>query len=328
MAYARPPFGQLPRLILFAFLLTAGCGGDEGGTVFGVGGTSGFIGDTRLQREVADLLSARTLSRDPTQRTATEAELYALRNADAGRTASASVLTPTPTMKTLFGRVGITAGRGSYVEEDLRLNAPLAQVAGGHAGHDYFAVDGKFLNILDEIANFYGKLHHGFNGQAPIDAIDQIVACHNLTLGARVACAYPYDSLSSAEKLSSDYVYESLIGVWVYHEFGHYYLLHLLDFLRGPLDPTGLVSYSSASEDDADFVAGALAAKAGLDPNWGVESYDLLVYYASQRLGRYSSYVEVLDDPMVQLQSVSASYSPNAVRKQNFLNGYDTYDER
>ena len=213
------------------------------------------------------------------------------------------------------------------METDTRINAGIGFSVGGHAGHGYVALDGKLLDIMNEVANYQAKFESGSTIDPLQFAVDNIVAYHNNAAGhaVPVECCYPLGSLTDAERERSDEIWESMVGAIFYHEFGHYYLLFFLDRVRSSLDFTGLVSYSSVSEDDADFIAGVLSAKAGHDPQWGQFTFDLMTYYIGQGMGQFPTFSAVTNNAVVQFGSSSNAYSPLAIRKVNFQRGYDAF---
>ncbi len=334
---------QKNYLVLSIFVLfVSGCGGgdgsDDGGgsssntqepiqTIFGVGGTSGILASTTGVNDVVSQLRSPSLTRDPSQSPPNDSELLFLRDFDFSRTVSAiETSTYTNSMNRLKTLSKLSSNVPFYVEIDLRVNPPVSQIRGGHAGHEYFSVDGRFVDMANEIANYYAMRDFSRSLVDEIEAIDQIVFFHNLNVGgASMECCFQLSLLTNQERERSDYYFWSIFAVMAYHEFGHYYLYHALDQLRSSIDFTGLILYSSVIEDDADFIAGALSAKAELDIGFGEFAYDLLFYYSAQGIGQLFSISQVFGNPALQLYQSSPNYSSLSVRKQNFRRGYNAY---
>ena len=157
-------------------------------------------------------------------------------------------------------------------------------------------------------------------------AVKEIVSMHNANYGGNVEeCCYPLGELTDAEEEISNEYFWSMFGAVYYHEYAHYYLYAILDFLRGQFDISGIVLYTSAIEDDADYMSGVLIAKAGLNREVAKLEFELMTYYWGRRNGLYDEFSEVPSDAVIQFTKISSAYSPLATRKANFSNGYDRY---
>jgi hypothetical protein len=186
-------------------------------------------------------------------------------------------------------------------------------------------LDGKFLDILFDMANYIALSRSGRTFDSIYYAADNIVAYHLSSNRTLPSGGYYYHMLTPQEKMSSDELYLSMVGGIYYHEFGHYLLLHMLDSVRAQYDLSGTILYSSASEDDADFVGGALSAKAGLDESAGLLMFDLMTFYSAYKSGQVYNFINITNNFVVQFQQSSITYSSLAVRKSNFSKGYDSY---
>ena len=322
----------ITRLLAFVVLVAlAGCSDSDSDsdsndqTLFGAGA---FNTSAEAARAIVDQLSAPSLTRDSTQLPPQGQEFTALNHSDQQRAGQSTRSTrDLDKIIRLLESVGIPTSLFVIVETDMRLNPVVGQAVGGHAGHSYVAVDGKFVDMLDEIANYYAREEFGSTAVSPQSAIDNIVAYHNLTRGSSspITCCFPSSGLTNAERERADVIRDSLVGAIFYHEFAHYYLMHSLDRIRSSFDPTGIVLFSSVAEDDADFIAGALSAKAGLEPDWGKFMYDLMMFYSAQRQGTLNSIIAVTNSAVVQQGTGSQSHSTLAVRKANYDRGYAAF---
>lgn len=301
-------------------------------TLFGVGGTTGLLSLNGGGDSVVAQLRSANLSRDPTQLPTTLQEGVILNDFDSFRTltinrANTLGLKYSTSINILNQRAGIV-NSPAFVEDDIRLNSnpSLSNIAGGHAGHSYISIDGKFIDILNEIANYMAKKEIGFTTESFDQAVKNIVSIHNASFGGAIQeCCYPLDDLTAAERVLSDDYFRSMFGAVYFHEYAHYYLYAALDLHRGQFDISGIILYSSTTEDDADFISGALISKAGLNPSIAVLELDLMTYYSGRRIGIFDEFSEVSDNALVQFSQVASTYSPLATRKANFLNGYNRY---
>jgi|GEM_PF-3592298 len=298
---------------------------DSEKTIFGLGGTSGIASSGAIQLLV-DQVSGVDIDRDISQIAPNSSELHVLFSADNSATQYAvSSGAYVISFDNLVNIVGVKANFNFWVESDFRTNIVASNIGGGYTGHSYVALDGKFIDMLNEIANYQAMFETSATFDSFFSAVDKVVWYHNSGIGSFLECCYPLANLTQEQREISDRYFFSMMGALLYHEFAHYYLYHMLDRVRGQLDPSGLVLYSSANEDDADFLAGVLTAKAGLDPIAAQLLFDLMVYYMGQRLGFYLSFSQVTSSAFVQFLNTSPNYSALATRKQNFLNGYNSY---
>jgi hypothetical protein len=346
---------KMPLPICVALIL-AGCGGGGGGSggggtansrstvvqvsssstsstsvqvksTFGIGGTSPIFNSPANINSVVSLLQENGITRDSSQIPATTGESQQLEYADKMRTNSLLSVQDYHQLaiKALNQKAGIANSVRGLVEVDLRNNSNLWMFGGGHAGHDYFALDGKFLDILFDMANYIALSRSGRTFDSIYYAADNIVAYYLSSNRTLPSGGYYYHMLTPQEKMSSDELYLSMVGGIYYHEFGHYLLLHMLDSVRAQYDLSGTILYSSASEDDADFVGGALSAKAGLDESAGLLMFDLMTFYSAYKSGQVYNFINITNNFVVQFQQSSITYSSLAVRKSNFSKGYDSY---
>lgn len=292
-------------------------------TLYGIGATS--LGpEIGITTAVAiNVLKSDNLLRDPLQiPPSSEEENLAQFNDDSRKNNGGLVFFRPPVGSTILSNAGVSELAPLFVEDDLRLNQVLNSIGGGHAGHTYFSIDGKFVDILSEIANW---VYYRDNGQlAPgyenIDlAIDAIMSCHLPSIGRVNACTFPYTENAS-------YIYESLYAAIVYHEFAHYFLMHVVDMQRANLFYDTSTLFTSIQEDDADFIAGALQAKAGYDLVLGQDMFDMMTLYSMLKSGIFITYTGLNQNFQLQFTSNSPAYSPLSVRKQNFARGYRSFN--
>ncbi|WP_157976712.1 hypothetical protein [Parahaliea mediterranea] len=296
------------------------------GTTYGIGGTGGFLGSNSGTLDVIAALSGSQILRDATQRPATPQELSNLRSIDMSRTSSGIAFNDfQQSANRLLELAGIDSDAPLFVEEDLRYNAGIGQIRGGHAGHEYFTVDGKYLAIANEVSNFYAQYNKGTSFESPASAIDRIVAYHVINLGVVPECCYPLTSLSADEREESDRYFLSLFGFIAYHEFGHYFLYHILDGLRANVEINPAILFSSVNEDDADFISGALLKKSGLDVEIATFGMDLFFFQVAYENGVALSFSHVVGNPQIQLYPSSPIYSSLFNRKEIMRDGYRSY---
>jgi len=296
-------------------------------TQFGIGGTSPLFNSPGNINAVISLLKQKSLSRDPSQLPANSIELQQLDYIDAIRTNSlySSENYHLQIIRTLNQKANIADSVKGFVEVDMKNNTNLWMISGGHTGHNYVAMDGKFIDILFEMANYIALTRSGRVYDSIYFAADNIVAYHLSSNRTLPSGGYIYDLLTPQERVDANALFLSLVGAIYYHEYGHYMLLHMLDISRANYDATGLVQYSSANEDDADFIAGALSAKAGLDVQAGQLMFDLMAFYSAYKGGYVFNFANITNNYVIQFQQNTVTYSSLAVRKTNFINGFNNY---
>ncbi|MHC4470864.1 MAG: hypothetical protein ACYTDY_09085 [Planctomycetota bacterium] len=189
---------------------------------------------------------------------------------------------------------------------------------GGLAGHDILLLDGKYLDILREYANAQARFRLSFI--PPL--IDEIVENHNATLQPNPdGYVYRTSDLDDVERQRADRIFESLAGLIVYHEFGHYFLYHQLKRLRESASPLAFFNpLTRFAESQADIVAGILASKVGLDELLAQQAYDILGLYGNDRQNPALNIADILS-PAFQ-QRDTGPYESLADRKILMRSGY------
>lgn len=183
-----------------------------------------------------------------------------------------------PVVRRIAAQVGIDSTVPLHTTADMRTTS--IGYVGGVAGHNTIALDGKFLDILAEFATYNvlaengAVLQHGRD-----DALRIIVSNHNMVSGERAnAEAYPRSRLSSEQAVAAERMTDEYFSSIVYHEFGHYWAYVCVDKMRLSQNPTLLVAHPSIAEDDADFIGGVLAAKAGYRLETVQETLDIIAF--------------------------------------------------
>ena len=216
---------------------------------------------------------------------------------------------------TIRARAGIGNVPISVVS-DMRLAAPsVAAYGGGVAGHGFFVVDGKLLDVLSEFARYRALVEAGVAFQDDDGALNTIVGAHNQFVGAAPSgLFFTADALTSPQAARANELFLRWAAPIVYHEFGHVFLWNALDRLRATTGqlPRFFVS-TSLNEDDADRVAGALTRKSGGSATDIVVLFDVLTFYALRRGGQVTT-IQQVRSPQVQ-HTGSNTYSSPAQRK-------------
>lgn len=319
-------FTTVLYLLVLGALATAGCNEGSSGTANDQNAEPDPVTFVPVDRFV-EHLSKQALNRDPDQAAPSQVEATLLAQQD--QQLLSQVFTSSRfqfTMSRVLAAADISSLTNVFVHDDFRFAG--IPFGGGMAGHDFFMIDGKFLDILGDYANYLALRGAGLTLDTPALAIDSIVNSHNASPFAQALERYPYQLLPQALKFESDRILDSYAGAITYHEFGHYYLYHMLDRLRSMGTFAELyINFTSVNEDDADRLAGALMRKAGMDLQLGQEMVDLMAFYVMNRNGQAFSIFDVVASLPAQFVPGSVNYSSLAVRKELFAEGYLRYSD-
>ncbi len=197
-------------------------------------------------------------------------------------------------------------------------------VGGGVAGHELIVIDGKLLEVLDEVAVYLTFSERGLTTLDLPTAINRIVAAHMSVRLARVPRTIFTAPLSPALATRVEEHFDSLAGAFVFHEFGHHWSWICLDqLLQQWAMQRGFFVYPAKIEDDADFISGILNRKAGNTLSDVQLAYDVLALLGVVHQGQPPNFLGVALDYQRQFLTQSPSYSPLAVRKDNVRRGFE-----
>lgn len=241
----------------------------------------------------------------------------------------------------LAGRYNATLQRLAQRAQIARVNVIVSSdmactaipFGGGVGGNDVMILDGKFLDLMAEVANGLALRESG-RVATPLDAIvDQAAAAQmSFPLFCRASdpIAFPDNVLTPQELDRSVEIFTQLTGGTFYHEFGHVWGRHRLLMLRDQLlaPGGGFFSYTSAIEDNADLTSGILSAKAGHAAEYPKLTYDLLTFSFFARRAPGTVVYANVNSWQVQYQQNSPTYSSLATRKSTIDLGYSAWSRR
>ncbi|MFA5936238.1 MAG: hypothetical protein WC787_05310 [Patescibacteria group bacterium] len=226
-----------------------------------------------------------------------------------------------PAIETLRNRAGISSSVPIYAVVDLQS---IVSIGGGVTGHGLVLVDGKFLEILFEVASYIAMFNAGETADDYITAYDSIVSYHNSYPGQTMLLGMYYTE-SQAVMAETNELFYMLAGAILYHEYAHYWSWVCIDQLRAQLNGGGILNYwPSKFEDDADIIAGVLTGKAGHPVVYAMLTMDLMAFYYLQRQGYAQSFARIESDYNQYMQS-SPNYSSLATRKNLIQRGWDDW---
>jgi hypothetical protein len=231
--------------------------------------------------------------------------------------------------------IGMHSNVPIYVDDDFRITGN--SMRGGATGHTHIRLDGKYLDILYTasvilyLEPYAATIGFPLAGDAFVnDSFTRIVSIHNGTYGYAgnyIPTGFTRASLTADAALQADAIYYQLVAAVVYHEFGHYYYAEMLNQLRAQ----GTIfsyffDFTPKVEDNADFFAGMMMAKAGYSMENLNIAYKLMTYYSINQNHPFSEYDSVVGSSSAfYWMSNSSKYSSLSQRINIALQGYQTY---
>jgi len=232
-------------------------------------------------------------------------------------------------------QVGMSPTVNIRVVTDLACFEPAG---GGMTGLNIVTVDGKFLDILSEYANYRALAESRIFAESTLAslgqnaAINHIVSYHQLyPCNNAPAAYYPSSLLSTTTASRATQIFDSLAGAIMYHEYGHYWAHALSDSILdqaffSQFTPYGYINvYPAREENDADFVAGILSHKSGHDLSLSEEMIDLMAFYMYFRQGGVTDIAQVENSYLAQFVQQNPKYSSLAARKSIIQHGYSVF---
>lgn len=221
----------------------------------------------------------------------------------------------------LTTKVGISTSQRFDVAVDLMSTVGFG---GGVTGHELIVIDGKLLEVLDELALYLTLAEDGLTTVDLATAINRIVAAH-MSVRSRFAPRMVFTaSLGPSATTRFEQHFDSLAGAFVFHEFGHHWAWSCLDqALQNESLRRGFLPYPQKMEDDADLISGVLSRKAGHQLSEVQLAYDVLTLFGVVQSGQPPDFARVALDYQQQFVSQSSNYSPLAVRKDNVRVGFE-----
>ena len=227
-------------------------------------------------------------------------------------------------VRSVATRARISSNASFTVTQDFQL-IPGIRFSGGIAGHEVVMLDGKYLDILFEYANYLVMRERNLTFDDGLLAINSIVANHNSYFGFRTYFTrYNGLFLNFSDQQYAESLFQSLIAFIVYHEYAHVYLNHAVESSRiSSYVEYYQVNFSSTQEDAADFIAGVLIAKSGLSYNLANFGLDILHFYIDQRTGFRTSINQIPSDAF--FDNPNDRYSTLINRHQSVAMGWRLY---
>ena len=228
------------------------------------------------------------------------------------------------TINRLKVRANISAANVRVVSD---LACSPVNVGGGVTADANVFLDGKLLDMAADVANGLAMRESGRLQLTTAQIVD-FSATQQLSFAnfcrPSDPLAFPDANLSQAEGQRSVEIFTQLVGGILFHEYGHvwgwHYLLGVRDRLLNP--GGGFYTFTSANEDQADFIAGVLSAKSGHQLSYPQFEMDLMAFTATYRANPgYVTFLGTLGWQQ-QFQRTSPQYSSLAVRKQTIERGY------
>lgn len=210
-----------------------------------------------------------------------------------------------------------------YIDNDFRDSR--FPFGGGVTGHSKIIIDGKFIDILYEISAYMAAYDNFIIYENIIEATNAVVQAQNYDRGFQAYYIYDRQYLSETANNTADKYFEELFSAIIFHEFGHYYLYHMLDTIR--VENTAysvMLSYSTQREDACDYIAGVLMKKAGYSTSArGGVMMDIMAYYILKRSNYLLSFSDIILGQEIQYTQLSSLYSSLSVRKENLRRGFE-----
>lgn len=308
---------------------TGASGGGGGGTASNVGGGGGGANSpsclSNPEEAAVRSLSVRPISRDACE-APTQAEAQTCSVDDARLIGN---IQTTGDWNCLMAWLATQAGIATNV--DIRVATDLLATpipaGGGVTGGNVVFVDGKFLEILSEYANYLALAEAGQATEDAFSAVNRIVSAHNSVHGARADPLFYPTGILPVELTGSAFLHlQAMAGAILYHEYGHYWAWGCVDRLRlGLASSVGFYVYPPKIEDDADLISGILSAKTAHDEFDSMMTIDLMAFYTMQRAGLAIDFRMIAFDYDQQFRQMNQAYESLAIRKQLISRGFADY---